>query len=77
MLNEELLELKPQIHFFIFSFTIYNCSMMVMVVVMMQCVDAHIYAQGEEQYRADHAEPLLEGVQAVSQISDAHSAVRD
>ena len=48
-----------------------------MMFVVMKGVDAHIYAQGEEQYRADHAEPLLEGVQAVSQISDAHSAVRN
>jgi len=49
---------------------------MIMFVVMMQGVDAHIYAKGEEEDGADHAEPLLEGVQTVCQISDAHGTIR-
>ena len=50
---------------------------MIMFMVMMQCVNAHIYAKGEEEDGADHAEPLLEGMQAVGQIADAHGAIAD
>ena len=51
--------------------------MMMFMFVMMQGVDAHIYAEGEEEDGADHAEPLLDGMQAVGQVGYADGTVAD